>query len=429
MSLPVLVVKIYQNQKLLLTFIFLLSLFVSTVFLFVLGNVGPVEHGVPGSDYSGFYKPLAENILAGKGFILGDGKNIDAPGYPFFLALIFLLARFLQIGELQLIVFFNLLLTAVSACLLYLLAKHLFDKKIALVASFLWLTYPFSLWFIKNPNTEVPFIVLFFLGLWLYLSALKKEQIRLIFLTGLILGVAALVRPSAWLFVVLAIIIFLLTSWNKSNLRISLTKRIGLVTFLIIGALVIILPWEVYVFSETGRLIPLATGGGAAMVDGLTFGLRTGAAGDQVVLPGDVLALMERAKGESLLTIPQVLQFLGTELVEEPLAFFKLIGLKILRSWYATSQMWWEGRILLVQLVYLSSGLAGLIYSLRRYKEKIKEIIFMLAVISYFWALAIIALSILRYMVPAMGLVFIFSAIFAVALIERLVKNSKTPSL
>jgi len=122
MSLPVLVVKIYQNQKLLLTFIFLLSLFVSTVFLFVLGNVGPVEHGVPGSDYSGFYKPLAENILAGKGFILGDGKNIDAPGYPFFLALIFLLARFLQIGELQLIVFFNLLLTAVSACLLYLLA-------------------------------------------------------------------------------------------------------------------------------------------------------------------------------------------------------------------------------------------------------------------------------------------------------------------
>src|SRR4030043_215936 len=108
--------NIYNTRKLLLFSIFLLSCIVSVVFLIILGDVGPSQHSVPGSDYSDFYEPVADNILAGKG-ITKDGEIAlrYPPGYPIILVAIFGLGKVLGISKLGLIVFFNVIMSAISA--------------------------------------------------------------------------------------------------------------------------------------------------------------------------------------------------------------------------------------------------------------------------------------------------------------------------
>jgi lysophospholipid acyltransferase (LPLAT)-like uncharacterized protein len=90
----------------------------------------------------------------------------------------------------------------------------------------------------------------------------------------------------------------------------------------------------------------------------------------------------------------------------------KLIFIKMARSWYATGQMWWEGKILMVQFLYLLSGLAGIICAIKMHKKEVKKIAVLFAVILYFWAITVLVLSVLRYMVPAMGIIIIFSSVF-----------------
>jgi len=413
--------NIYNRKRYLTIFIFSLSVICSLIFLSFFSKMGPSQHQLPGSDYLEYYQPVANSILQGKGIPVKEGLGIRyPPGYPIILSIIFGLSKLIEINELQLIVIFNIIITAATACFLFLIAKSIFNKKIAIIASILWLSYPFNLWFIKNPNTEIPFMLLLYAGIWLYISALKKRRFGFILFSGIILGFASLIRPVSLLFpFLLALLTIFLLKENPKRIYFLLAL------VLLIGSFMAIFPWEAYVFSATKQLIPLSKGGSPAVIDGLTFALTTGAEGDKVTVPGDVLALMERARNADLDTGTKILQFCTRELMEKPTTFLKLLGLKLTRSWYATSQMWWEGKILMVQLLYLLTGLTGLIYVIKVNKNKIRWIIFLLSIVLYFWAMTVSVHSVLRYMVPAMGLVIIFSAITVSVILDKLLKKFK----
>ena len=408
--------KIYNSKRLLLISVFFVSILFSSIFLIFLGKVGPLQHETPGTDYLSFYQPVANNILHGEGITIGGELGLRyPPGYPIVLAVIFGLAEFLSVNELNLVVIFNVIVAAGSVCLLFLIAESVFNKKIALISSLLWLSYPFSLWFLKNPNTEVPFIFLLYLGIWLYLLAIKKNHFWLIFFSGAVLGFASLIRPIGLLFPILLILFaFFLFKGNSKKLCFLLAL------VLLAGNLVTILPWEIHVFSQTGKIVPLSSSGPTAIIDGLTFAVRPGTGDDQVMVSEDVLKLMKRADNEDLSTGAKIFNFIAKELTSNPVSFVKLISWKLARSWYATSQMWWEGKILLVQLFYLLFVLVGITFSFRNYKDKIKEVVFFLTIILFFWGMTFLALSILRYMVPVMGIVIIFSAIAISALIKKI---------
>lgn len=409
---------IYQNRKLLLLSLFLLALAIELVFLFVYGKVGPAQQQIPATDYLKVYEPVADNILAGKGIVLDGEISIQSPpGYPLFLAGIFEFTRLTGWERLGSITVFNLILVALGACLLFLIAELVFDKRIALPASLLWMSYPFSLWFIKNPNTEVPFLFFLFLAVLFYFLAKKGSRPGLVLLAGIFLGIVALIRPIG-LFLPLVFSIFIFFLFDS----LAKKRKIVFALVLLVGSLLPILPWEIYVWQGTGRIIPLAVNGPRSIVDGLTFALLPGTAGDKVAVSPDILSLMERIVATDLKTSLEIAGFLGKELVLQPTAVLKLLGLKMTRAWYATSQKWWEGRLLLVQLFYLVLGFVGLIFSFKFFRAKIREITLFLVLILYFWGMAILGLSILRYIVPAMALVMIFSAI----VLDRIFKKIKT---
>jgi len=416
--------KIYNSKRFLIIFIFLASVLCSLIFLIFLKNVGPHEHRVlSGSDYLVYYKPIANSILQGKGITLrGNYLFAIAPGFPIILSGVFAVSQLTGIDELSLIVVLNIILTAVSSCLLFFIAKEIFNKKIALITSFLWMSYPFNLWFIKNPNTEVPFIPLLFAGILFYILTLKRKKLRFAFLGGLFLGLASTVRLIGLFlpfFLTLLIFFFLRVALRK--------KRFLLIVILLIGNLIAISPWAIYSFSKTGSFIPLSSHGPKSMVSGITWLSRSN---HPVVVSDDVGKLIERVRNGDLTSFSKFFQFFSQELINRPIPVLKLIGLKLIRSWYATSEQWWEGKILAVQLLYIITGFLGLLYGIRAVKDKIRNLILVLmSIIIYFWGMAFLNVSILRYMVPVMSLVIIFSAIAVNIVIDKLVKKFRLCSL
>lgn len=416
--------NIYNNKRLLLVFIFFVSILVSSIYLLVFKDVGPAQHRIPDTDYLTTYKPIAEDILNGNIFegIDTSGRITEVPpGYPLILSIIFWISNLSGINEFDLIVLFNIIVSALSACLVFKIGNHIFGRKIGLISALLWMSYPFNLWFIKNPNTEVPFIFLLYLGIYLYLIVLDRISFKNIFITGIIIGFASLVRPiSILLFFPFILLVFLIKTIPQKY-------KYFIAVILIVGNILAILPWEVYAFFKIKEIIPLSTLGTIAINEGLTFALQSGEGGNEVVVPSDVRELMEKINARPFNTGGEIVGFYVRELINNPTPLFKLLGIKMARAWYATSQKWYEGRILIIQFFYLLTAFLGITYMLKVYRNKTRYAIFLLSIISYFWLITIATLSVLRYMVPAMGLVIIFSAIFINLLMQKLKIVRKLP--
>jgi len=415
--------RIYNNKRKLLIFIFIISLLFSLIFLFFFKNIGPSEHSVPGTDYLYFYEPVANDILQGKGIRVQELFAIRyPPGYPIILASVFWLSQLTGIDRLEMVVLFNIIITAIACCVLFLLIELIFNKKIALISAFLWATYPFNLWFIKNPNTEVPFILLFYSALLVYVLALRKISFKLLLLSGVFLGFASLVRPiTLFLSIPLLVLIFFMTK------LIPFRKKIILSIVFLIGYIVVISPWLIYVYLNTGRLLPLSNGGFSNIPAGLTFLVDKSKINnwkeEKMELPNDIVALIERSRAANENDLGKITYFFWQEAKRNPITLLKLIGIKIGRAWYATSEMWWEKQILIIQLIYLVPAIAGIMIWFKKNKEKILYLFFLLVIVFYFWTATVLALSILRYMIPVMGLIMIFSAITIDVIISRLSKS------
>ena len=412
---------IYNNKTNLLIFIFIISILFSLIFLFLFKNIGPSEHSIPGTDYLSFYEPVANDILQGKGIRVQESFAIRyPPGYPIILSSVFWLSQLAGIDRLEMVVIFNVIITAIVCCFLFLLIEFIFNKKIALISVFLWATYPFNLWFIKNPNTEVPFILLFYSALLAYVLALRKNYFKLLLLSGVFLGFASLVRPIAlFLAVPLLFLIFFMAKLTPFR------KKILLSIVFLIGYIVVISPWLIYVYLNTGRLLPLSTGGFSNIPAGLTFmvdksKINNGIQEGKMELPNDIVDLIERSRAANADDLGEITSFFWQETKRNPITLLKLIGIKIGRAWYATSEMWWEKQILILQLIYLLPAMAGIMIWFKKNKEKISYLFFLLVIVFYFWVATVLALSILRYMIPVMGLIMTFSAITIDTIISKL---------
>ena len=260
-------------------------------------------------------------------------------------------------------------------------------------------------------------------GFWLYVLAFKKGRLKLGFLAGFILGMASFVRIIGLFFPLF--LALLLPFFSKG---VSQKRKFLLAVILLTGSFVALLPWGIITFSETGGFIPFSTWGPEAIVASATWIASPGAREPAEIIPNDVIALTERVKAAELTSFPEVAQFFSQELISRPLPLLKLTGLKLVRSWYGTSTRWHEEWIVLaIQLLYLMTAFLGLFCLIKAVKNKFGEIIFLLAVIFFFWGMNFIAVSIMRYMIPVMGLVMIFSAVLINFLIEKL--TPKKPDL
>jgi hypothetical protein len=393
-----------------LLYVFLFAVAIQVIFLSLLPKSARVNES---TDYVKYYSPVAQNFLNGRGLVLDSGEfgTLYPAGFPIFLAGTYYAADLLRMDRLSLVTSANIILMAVGCVLVFLTAERLFTHQVAIFSAVLWSTYIFNLWLIKQPNSEVLFIPVFLSAIYCLIRSVQSKDAKWTAISGFLLGLAALVRPIALMLAAMLSLLLLMTP------AIALKKRLIAAITIVMAFAVTVLPWEADVYRHTGQIVPLSTNGASSMLDGLTFTRRSGKEG----VPVPVVQLMQRIAqhGRELNTPGKIFHYLAGEAKQNPKPVAELFLLKLARSWFGTDSGSHERAILLVQLIYLAWCGAGLVLMARRFRERRYYLALFVLIVFYFWGMAVIALSILRYLVPAMAYLLIPAAAVPAIILER----------
>jgi 4-amino-4-deoxy-L-arabinose transferase-like glycosyltransferase len=395
--------------------IFLAALLVAGVFWVILPAGVRDTRSI---DYQQAYEPVARSIAAGHGIRHEDGQvaTYYPPGYSLLLAGVMKMAQALHVPYGGLVQIMALIAHALTVLILFHLAADVWGRRWALLPAVLWTTYPLALWFVPLLNSEVAFAPFFYgalLVFWRQMRGAKLSRWQCL-LAGMGMGMAMLIRPIA---IAGAILLAALLGWRRRE--IPWRQRQTAMAALLLGNLIVIAPWQIWVYRQTGQIIALSSGGKASMIDGLTFALPD----DQrpgVTVPEDVRQLMldcqGAAVGGQLKSIGQVFAWVGHQARHRPAAMAKLAALKAARAFYATDSHRHEREILILQAPYLLTGLLGALLARRRSGAAAQLANISMLFVIYFWAMTVLVLSIVRYTVPGMPLLMLLTPAVGIAL-------------
>ncbi|MEZ4517536.1 MAG: glycosyltransferase family 39 protein [Chloroflexota bacterium] len=360
------------------------------------------------TDYTSFYEPVARNIAQGLGVTLdGEIATRYPPGFPMLLAGAFKVGDAVGVNADAALVWFRLLCAGLSAVFVFAMARLVWLPMAALVAALAWATYPFGLWLTKQPNSEVAFIPLMFAAIYLLWRALLRAPRNgwLYLASGVLAGAAMLVRPAGiGLGVVFAVLVLLFAGRSMGWLT-----KIGLALLILVGNLLIVLPWQGSVYARTGEFIPLSSGGAITIKDGLTFLAIPKEYRREVAVPEDVETMMQtfQSRRDEMSSIGDVVSVVLEEAAHDPVAFAKIVWIKATRSWYGIDSRQFEGPTLALQIIYLGLAVWGSWYAWRMGGDLRRMITGNWLIVGYFWAMTMLVVPLLRYTLPVMGLLMV----------------------
>jgi 4-amino-4-deoxy-L-arabinose transferase-like glycosyltransferase len=390
--------------------IFLAAVFLQLVFLALLPKSFSSNNS---RDYAEYYSPAAQNLLVGKGLVVDSGRflTLYPAGFPLFLAATYRTADLLGTDRLLVITAVNVLCMGAGCVLVFCIARRIFGERVGLFSAVLWITYICNLWLAKQPNSEIPFIPLFYGAVLCFVLSVSGQDANWAAASGLLLGCAGLVRPIVLLVPVVFGAFFLLRR------AVALKRRVLLATVLVGAFVLAVLPWEWEVYRHTGKIVTLSTNGASSILDGVTFTRRPG----DYAVPSAAADLMRRMSGHlrDLQTTGRIFHYLATELRQDPVAVLELYSLKVVRTWYGTESGAHEKLIAVLQFLYLLLCGVGMVLAWRRFPEQRYFLALFLTMVLYFWGMAVIALSILRYMVPVMAFLLIPLAAAADTILKK----------
>jgi hypothetical protein len=213
-----------------------------------------------------------------------------------------------------------------------------------------------------------------------------------------------LVRPIAVGVGIVLSAVFLLLKQDM----LSRVKALSILA-LLLGNIVAILPWELWVYSKTNQIVMISSTGRSALRGGLVFGVELRNFRQGINLPDDVEKLMSdlSLRKDEMSSIQAIAKILIDEARIRPFAVAKLAGLKLVRSWYATDSNRFESLILLIQIPYLLVILLGTWCAWKQDDRTRQLTICVWMITFFFWGMTFMVVPLLRYMVPVMGLLFL----------------------
>lgn len=196
---------------------------------------------------SNAYHNLAVSILTS-----GIYANTHwAPIYPYFLAFLYSLFGV----NIQIIIVIQSIIGSMTCFLLFLIGKNLFNVRIGILSAVLLAFYPFHVFLSGVILTEVIFI--FLLLIWIYLAVKVGDNIYLIaVISGILSGLLILTRPAA--LILLPVMFFYLMIRQSLDWK----KRTIFISIMIALCLFSLLPWTLKNYTEKGIIIISSTAGG-----------------------------------------------------------------------------------------------------------------------------------------------------------------------
>ncbi len=221
----------------------LLIILVATVWRFLfIGLWGPVLF-----PDSLAYENLAQNLLAGKGYIdtrpfqVMDASMIRTPGYPLFLAAV----RAIFPGQGLALIIIQQLLGIMTVGFVYMNGKLFLDEKMGFMAGLLCAIHPWLAIFGNIVMTETLFMFLFSFSILVLTAGMKRKSPPRILLAGLLFGLSALVRPAFILLPLLLPVVFFVLL-KKVRPALSYSALFGISVFFVL------LPWMAWNRTHKG---------------------------------------------------------------------------------------------------------------------------------------------------------------------------------
>ena len=381
--------------------IFYYALCISLLYLFM----APKEYDFITGDY---YSQLS-SILQGYGLKTAGGIILDRypPIIPYLFSAFFTLSKIFHAAPQIFYIIYSAIAISTATVFVYKIATLLLSHHVGILASLLFASCPFIQFGIIRVASEPTYIMLLYAAAYLLINIYIQYRYRLLsfIVIGALLGLAMLTRPAGILFPIL-FALFILFAFP-----VPFIKRLLFAFVLLFSSLLTIAPWEYAISRQEGYLVPLSTGGPISIWDGLRFNncnhrahLSLSPAAQQ--LSDTVANHLHDFKSN---TVP----FLKEQFHRAPSAFLELIGLKVLRSWYAVESQNKHLEvfsIILISIYLILAFIGASSYLKKDGKQTMAILAFFLSIIFYSWAMTTIVLSILRYISPVLGFIFIFSA-------------------
>ena len=204
------------------------------------------------SDAAG-YDTIACNLVTGHGFsVIADVPTPGrAPGYPFFLSIIF----FVFGHKLLVVRVLQTLLSALTVTAVYYITREVSEDKYSPAAAWMTALYPPLVGYSGLVLSETLFTFMLVLTILTLIRAVYGPTLRYSIISGALLGMTTLVRPTTIIYLPVVFLVLIIARWKDIK---TLLFRGVLITAAFVFS---IAPWTWRNYRDFGVLLPVASGG------------------------------------------------------------------------------------------------------------------------------------------------------------------------
>jgi 4-amino-4-deoxy-L-arabinose transferase-like glycosyltransferase len=411
------------------------SLHAAILFVVIPEMSSHIDQFYNGNQYADGYDEIAANLVSGKGYRFrpDTAKTLTRePGFPILLAGIFIVFG----KNFTAVKLANMLLAFAAACLMTQIARRLSSSQVLMLGSpLLFLFHPGTLIAESRGGSEILFTFLLTLFILTVYRALKSGTWWDYLVSGGVLGLTLLVRSTPILFP-LVLLGYLLVFERQANPKVAVFRNI---TAMGIAMFVVLSPWIIRNYAQTGKFVPTASVLGVAAQTG--FYLSTHHPIGNMFI--DREAACERNKladglgyhfkegyyqyfyssTDEVNFSHYLVQRVIGEYQRSPMLLIRVVGVNLLNFWCGGRTWKSVAMNAAVQLPLLLLAIIGIVISLRN--DQFKSVAPLALLIVYIVAVSVPILALARYSVPLIPFLSILACITLVASQRRLSRGDK----
>jgi len=361
------------------------------------------------------YARIAENILAGDGPRLSERTVANrGPGYSYFLAGIIGIVRVAapdarlesSPGLVIVIRIVQALLSGVLCWIVCRMGRQLFSREAGVAAAAVVAMDPVLAYFSVLVLSETLFAALLAGAI---LCLLKTSGgVRWAVACGVLLGLAALVRPPVLLLTPLLLAVWLALNRNRAGIRTVLAA--GVV------ALAVISPWPIRNYRLTGHAVFTTLSAGASLYEGACPEADGGPAMEKIKWPGEIARMGEAEKNA----------FLRAKAIDciwsDPARMVRLAASKLMRFWniFPNFGTYRQASYMVASALHAVPMMVCMVVGLALWRGRPGAAVVLLVPAAYFSLLHMVFVGSIRYRAPVMPLLAVFAGAGVVAVLRRL---------
>jgi tetratricopeptide (TPR) repeat protein len=262
-----------RNELASVGIVFATALIIRSVYFFINKHNNPLFYH-PILDEL-FHHEWARDILEGN--FWGDEVFFRAPLYPYVLAFLYKVSG----SSIAFAVYIQHVVGSLSAALVYVLARRYFSPRVSFLSGMLSALY-WPLVYFEGDLLFETFVVFLDLAVLITLSvAIKRRSPVFLFLSGALLGLSAITRPSILILIPVLPLVFHYSA-ARAGPRPNRRPWIRQTAWVVAGSLVFILPVMARNFVVGRDIVPIASQGGVNFY----IGNNPQSNGSQAAVPG-----------------------------------------------------------------------------------------------------------------------------------------------